>query len=1265
MSHWLLEEQKEMCQQALNQAQLAQNSHKLADEKLIRRAADVLEMAVFDLMLEDVADDEKKQRELQLAAADAFYLLHALPRPADALDAGKFLLRAGILAVLGDKEADAVLWLEKEPWDELPVDSEDWHKRTWATVLDVWLRLIRKDRYTDLDVVLKRISRLRDAQSGFEKKYLVGQETAHAKVVALELIGLYHLAKAAEILVHYAIDGNYQIRRELNTHFRRVLAVCEHARMIDLEILGRLLAASASQMAERYMPNQTVFVLGQIVVLKSDPSVKGAVVEVLPGEDESRVKVFVDGSVQTYYASQLQAEERPADGLQPLSRDLFHAYLTALQIRHPSLSTLYSLNAARVNFIPYQFRPVLRFIRSDRPRLLIADGVGVGKTIEAGLILRELQARREIKSVLIICPRPLVTEEKWKSEMKRFGEDFTDLDGPTLRYCIKEMDLDGEWPVQHQKMILPYSLFNKELLYGPEGGRRRGKGLLDLDPPPRFDLVIVDEAHHIRNPNNYQEAVRFFCDYAEAAVFLTATPIQLGSEDLFVLLNVLRPDLIRDTESFEHMAAPNPFINKAVDHARTQEADWTAQAMEALDEAAATGWGRAILSRNPEFERVRGQLATGCVAADERIQLITDMEALHTFAGMINRTRRRDIGAFTVRKPETRHVEFTPSQKQLHDELLAVQADIFSRLHGDRNVKFMMTTIRRQTASCLYGLAPFLESILNRRLDELEWEEADDGEPVPPSDVVALIRSQIEGVLEKARALDPHDPKLEELRTVIREKQALSNNKVMLFSSFRHTLHYLYEKLRADGVRVAMVHGGTPDEERVELRRMFERSREDSDALDVLLFSEIGCEGLDYQFCDCIVNYDLPWNPMRVEQRIGRIDRNGQQTESVAIVNLITPGTVDADIYERCLKRIGVFEQALGSSEEILGEISKEIKNIAENYTLNEEERQAQLQQLADNKIRLIQEQEGLEQKQMELFGIRLPEDQMKREIRDASSFWLTPGSLQRLVALYLQQRCGEERDFILGEKPLKTLRLAQDARNLLLGDFKQLPRQSTYREWETWLKGEDQHLQITFEQDCATQHPKAAFVMPLHPLVKQAARFFDSDEQAVVNLKVRDDNAPAGRYQFVVYQWRFYGIREDLKLRLVASSDAVAPHLGHLLEKAEDAEVGEQGGWDELEAQHYRLWSEARAEHRQRTQELAAYRRESLATSHQAQMALLGEQLEKASNENIQRMRRSQIGRAEADYNRRVEDLDRAEENVDIVAEPVAYGVLNIEEIK
>ena len=455
------------------------------------------------------------------------------------------------------------------------------------------------------------------------------------------------------------------------------------------------------------------FAPGQMVCLASNPSIRGVVVESQAGTTEDRVRVFCNGNIQRYYASQLQAIDM-GDNVVPYAALQFQAYLTALHIRHPGLSTLYSLNAARVDFIPYQFRPVLRFIRSDRPRLLIADGVGVGKTIEAGLILRELQARREISSILIICPRPLVTERKWELEMKRFDERFTHLDGSTLRYCISETHLEGEWPAQHRKTILPYSLFDEALLYGPQStGRhrkRRGQGLLALDPPPRFDLVIVDEAHHIRNPNTYaHQAVRFFCDHAEAAVFLTATPIQLGNHDLFVLLNALRPDLVLDQESFQHMAAPNPFINQAVGHARSQKQDWTRQATAALDQAAGTNWGQAILRHNPEFGRIRDQLAGGRVAADERIQLITDLEALHTFSGIINRTRRRDIGAFTIRKPETVTVAFTPGQQRLHDDLIRLQAEIFSRLHGNLNVKFMMTTIRRQAASCLMGLAPFLE----------------------------------------------------------------------------------------------------------------------------------------------------------------------------------------------------------------------------------------------------------------------------------------------------------------------------------------------------------------------------------------------------------------------------------------------------------------------------------------------------------------------------------------------------------------------------
>jgi len=578
----------------------------------------------------------------------------------------------------------------------------------------------------------------------------------------------------------------------------------------------------------------------------------------------------------------------------------------------------------------------------------------------------------------------------------------------------------------------------------------------------------------------------------------------------------------------------------------------------------------------------------------------------------------------------------------------------------------MLTTIRRQAASCLYGLAPFLEDILNRHIDELLWEESDDTGSAPQEDTVAPIQAQIQNILAMARSLDPYDPKLDALRKVIRDKQNLTNNKAMLFSSFRHTLRYLYQNLKADGFRVAMIHGGTPDEERVELKNRFEKPREDSDSLDLLLFSEIGCEGLDYQFCDCIVNYDLPWNPMRVEQRIGRIDRNGQKSESVAIINLITPGNVDADIYERCLLRIGVFNNALGAGEEILGEIASEIKNIAENYTLSDEERRSKFQQLADNKIRLIQEQEKLEQRQMELFGIRLPEDQMKKEIEEASSFWLSPESIRRLVTLYLQRTCGKEQDFILGEKPLKTLRLSQEARASLLQDLQGLARQNTnvYREWENWLKGGNPHLLVTFEANCATQYPDAAFIMPLHPLVKQAAMSFDTGKRAVTALKVESNDMPAGRYEFAIYQWRFHGVKEDLILQPIASSEALTAHLGKLLEKAVDttADDNDSHTWDELDAQHYKLWSEAREKHRQRTKELAEYRRESLSTSHRARMALLDEQLTQATNEKIQKMRQSQIGTAEADFARHIQELDIAIERADVTAEAVAYGILHIE---
>lgn len=271
------------------------------------------------------------------------------------------------------------------------------------------------------------------------------------------------------------------------------------------------------------------FQIGQFVVLKSHPNKQFPVIEILPAADtETRYKVFVDNTIAIYYQSQLTSIDSTPAARHKLTANALKARITALQLQTPSASRIYSLNSGRIQFVPYQYRPVLKLIRADRPRLLIADEVGVGKTIEAGLILKELKARMDINSVLIICPKALVAEQKWHKEMKRFDEDFEALDGAKLRHCLKETDLEGQWPRKNIYAILPFSLFDSELVEG-----KKPKGLLNLDPPPKFDLIIVDEAHHLRNSETWlHKGVSLLCEHAQAVIFLSATPIQLGEGDL-------------------------------------------------------------------------------------------------------------------------------------------------------------------------------------------------------------------------------------------------------------------------------------------------------------------------------------------------------------------------------------------------------------------------------------------------------------------------------------------------------------------------------------------------------------------------------------------------------------------------------------------------------------------------------------------------------------------------------------------------------------
>lgn len=1010
------------------------------------------------------------------------------------------------------------------------------------------------------------------------------------------------------------------------------------------------------------------FSRGTMVHLLSDINVEGAIIEVHETGIETSYDVFIGSKgIQTFYESQLE-ERKNDNSFVNVDINEFNAAITAALIRNPSLSSLYSINSAKIDFIPHQFRPVLKFIRADRPRLLIADGVGVGKTIEAGLILREMQARRNIETVLIICPRPLITEQKWENEMKRFDQNFEALNGENFRYCLRETENTGSWPEKYSKAVVPFSIFDERNVLGKTTS---DVSLLKMETPPKFDLVIVDEAHHIRNPKTFAyAAVKQFCDNAEAVVFLTATPVQLEYDDLFVMMNLLRPDLIINKDTFHNMAEPNGYINKAAVAIRNKKENWENEALEALDYALyQTNWGQLVLSKNPAAYNLLTTLLSGGISDDERVKLISDVENLHTFSNLISRTRRRDIGEFTIRKATTVSVEFTKEQKLLHDEILKITHEILSTVHCTNNTKFMMTTIRRQTASCLFGLVPLLRDILSKHVDELIDElyiedeifdeEGDDSRVLHDEAIERINR-----IVEYAENLPDYDPKLLRLIDIINEKQKAEKNKIMIFSTFRHTLKYLYGKLNEQGLRVGLIHGDIPDEDRRALRQRFENDREEDAALDVLLFSEVGCEGLDYQFCDCMVNYDLPWNPMRIEQRIGRIDRNGQKSESVSIFNMVTPGTVDYDIYDRCTSRIGVFKQSIGDCEEILGSLSSDIIKIVENTTMNEEDVKIKLQQLADNKIRLVQEQIQLEDQQKDLFGLRVPENSFKKDVEDATNYWLSPYAVLNMIRLYLKEQIDSEKEFIIGEKSVKDLRLSQNARNILLADYERcnLPKTSENKVWEKLLKSADTHIPITFIPEAAGKEKNVTLITLAHPLVKQAAMFFNNDQKTVTMFRTSSDKVEKGIYPFIMYQWMYSGEREDVVLKPLSSSSAVNKHLLELLEKSESDKHNisiNDGLWSDIEAVHHNLWERELQQHRLNTSDLVNYKLGTLTTSHQSRITFIKEQIRKASNNKIRMMREAELRNANLDFEIRKNKLEQTMTKVDIVVSKLSYGVL------
>lgn len=563
----------------------------------------------------------------------------------------------------------------------------------------------------------------------------------------------------------------------------------------------------------------------------------------------------------------------------------FQVYNTTFKIENSSNNTLSSIKASRTMFKTYQYIPLMKFLNSDLQRLLIADEVGLGKTIEAGHIMLELKARNELKNVLVVCPSGL--KNKWQGELEeRFGLTFRIFDKKD-ELCDELRSHNG-----HARGVISYDSLRDN----------RGNSVLrEIESAGyQFSLVVCDEAHRVRNSNTKQhDAIKRLLRHAQSAIFLTATPIMLGRENLFHLLNLLNSQRYDSLTAFEDESSHNePFV-----------------------------WALNNLNRSVSLPEIRKGL-------DERIPEDDYVRHLPLFEPLMEKLVGED----------------TPKQRTL------IQSDLYdinplsSILSRTRKVDVTtdLSQAKRDTITIPIRLNPIEQGLFDRFMKALEKKNPI-ARSTPQQRIASCIYAYDRNVLYDDNI---EDTKLNELLRIIGENQTKGNGKVIVFAHFHDTIHYLSDRFYNMGIEYRVISGEMNDREsRVKAIEDFRTN----ESVTVLLSTEVGGEGLDMQFCDTIVNYDLPWNPMVVEQRIGRIDRIGQQSEIIHIYNLLVKGTVQERIYERLQKRIEDFRNTIGDLEPILSlkldddediTIGKEIENNLYRTDLTEEEREEKLRKI-------------------------------------------------------------------------------------------------------------------------------------------------------------------------------------------------------------------------------------------------------------------------------------------------------------------------------
>ncbi len=838
---------------------------------------------------------------------------------------------------------------------------------------------------------------------------------------------------------------------------------------------------------------------------------KGFVIEVFPPRRGRQMyKVKYDDRENDENSTNLVPDVDLTDPFERIRENYYDHYSeylkgnTAFKIQSSNNSTISSLKASRTLFRPYQFKPLLKFLNSDNKRLLIADEVGLGKTIEAGHIMLELKARGEFRNALVICPMSL--RAKWTTELnEKFGLDFIDID--------KKETLMHEL-VHHNGTVRAVINYDKI---------RDTSDILALinEKGVKFSIIICDESHKLRNNTThlYRGAEELLMS-SDSVVFMSATPIMIDEFNLYNQLHLLDKDLYDNPEVFSNNIQLNrPFVRALSQlnsgcNLRTIAAELSSAEVTTYNTIndivnSKTFTIAKYFAEYPIYQEIMRQLQSAEDTPTLRAQIQYNLSEMSPMNTIFSRTRKREVTqdwSQAERNPVTKTVHMTAKESASYETAIDDYLDehyIIDEYGSEVNGGLGIVTLKRQLASSVWATLNDIDS-LDQGIDDYS---------------------------------DCRDAKFEELLHILQTVFAHGNKKIIIFAIFKKTIKYLNIRLHAAGYKCVMIYGDT-NVDKVERLEKFQFD----DSVQVLLSSEVGSEGLDMQFCNSLVNYDLPWNPMVVEQRIGRIDRFGQESPKVNIYNIVVAESILEDIYSRLLNRIGIFRESIGDLEAILdAEMELDGKKITIQDALKKMEREFYSDNLSQEEVERKNKEieRAIENEKLNLAKI---EEGLTNALTNDSYFrdeinkivnnnaYVTSHELYQFVLQIIKEylttcelRPTEDPEVFEFIIPKSTPTVLQNFLTYYM------PLDTDSKKLFNRYKNEIEDkcvLRMTFEQERAFKEKSLSFINIYHPIVKAGVKMFEEKRdkaQCTFFFELDGSKLPASiknsRYMLAIYK--------------------------------------------------------------------------------------------------------------------------------------------------